>query len=151
VRATENRTSMSLFFKQGSLESTQPCFLSQVQASLTDETGLAEALSCASKSALGTKYQLPSKEALVLDSQEVLQGLIFALEKSPIMGNRADEFERTAEKEKVTQRGIIVTESQEGDDHESGRPVHTGYIKAVFRSSFYPYHYFWPSPPEIFW
>lgn len=72
ARATEKSISTSLVFEQDSLESTLTFFSSQVQVSLADDTGLAVALSWASKSARGDNTWLPSKEALVLDLREVL-------------------------------------------------------------------------------
>jgi hypothetical protein len=85
-RATENKTSASLFFEYDSLVSSQPFFSSQAQASLADVTGLTEALICASKSDLGEKFRLPGADALLLDPRDELRGLFFGLDESPIMG-----------------------------------------------------------------
>ena len=70
--------------------SIQPFFSSQVQASLANETGPVEAEIWTSRSTLGEKFWLPSTDALLLDPWDELQGLLFSLEESPIMGEGGD-------------------------------------------------------------
>lgn len=71
-RATENKILASSFFEYSLLVRIKPIFSSQAQASLTVATGLAEALSCTSKSGLGNRFQLPNAGALLLDLRDEL-------------------------------------------------------------------------------
>jgi hypothetical protein len=54
-KTVKKRISVSLFLEYHSLVSIQPFFSSQEQASFTEVTGLIEAESCNSRSALGEK------------------------------------------------------------------------------------------------
>ena len=84
-KTAEKRISASLFLEYRSLASIQPFFSSQEQASFTEVTGLTDAESCCSRSALGEKVRLPGAWLLLLAPRAELRGLFFIFAVSPIV------------------------------------------------------------------
>jgi hypothetical protein len=88
---TEKIMLASLFLEYCSLAKIQPFFSNQARASFSEETGLVEAASCASRSALGERVLLPVDRLLLEAPRVELRGTVFALTASPMV-SKGDNY-----------------------------------------------------------
>jgi hypothetical protein len=122
ANTTEKRISASFVLVHILLVSTQPFVLSQVLASFTEETGPDVALSCASRSALGEKSQLPSKGVLNRICERLHKSCFWFWMYLPCQGVLTGYLRAQKKILDVSRCGQMSNGKR---SHVSGIPVHT--------------------------